>query len=113
MAEYLQVVTTTETRDDALTIAREVVRGRAAACAQIIGPIKSLYWWKDELEEAEEFLCIMKTRKNAYQELEALIKEKHPYEVPEITAFPIETGSSDYLAWIKEEVATPAAATEE
>ncbi len=104
MAEYLQVITTTETRDDALTIAREVVRGRAAACAQVAGPVTSTFWWKDQVEEAQEFLCVMKTHKSAYQALEALIRENHPYEVPEIIGFPIETGEADYLAWISEEV---------
>lgn len=107
MADYLQVVTTTETREDARTIAREAVRAGAAACAQIAGPITSTFRWKDRVEEAEEFLCIMKTTSKAYDLLEKTIRNVHRYEVPEIIALAIERGGRDYLDWLNEEVSSP------
>ena len=104
MADYLQVITTTETREDARTIARETVRARAAACAQIAGPVTSTFWWKGRVEEGEEFLCIMKTTSRAYDFLEKTIRSLHRYEVPEIIALPLEAGGRDYLQWLEKEV---------
>lgn len=104
MAKYLQVVTTTESREDALVIAREVVRARAAACGQVLGPVTSTFWWKDRVEETEEHLCVMKTTEQAYERLEEVIRRFHAYEVPEIIALPIRAGGADYLAWLEEEV---------
>ena len=109
MADYLQVVTTTETREDARTIARETVRAGAAACAQIVGPVTSTFRWKGRVEEEEEFYCVMKTTSKSYDFLEKTIRAAHTYEVPEIIALPIETGGGDYLAWLRDEVKTPEA----
>jgi len=103
MNEYLQVFTTVEKREDADLIASTVVRKRVAACAQILGPIQSTYWWKGKVEEAGEWLCVMKTRKELFSALEKEIKNIHPYEVPEIIALPIVAGSKSYLQWIDDE----------
>ena len=101
--EYVQVFTTVEKREDADRIASEVVRKRVAACAQILGPIRSLYWWKGKVEEAGEWLCVLKTRKDLFPALEQEIKSIHPYDVPEIIALPIVAGSEAYLQWIDTE----------
>jgi len=103
MNEYLQVFTTVEKREGADLIASTVVRKRVAACAQILGPIQSTYWWKGKVEEAGEWLCVMKTRKELFSALEKEIKNIHPYEVPEIIALPIVAGSKSYLQWIDDE----------
>jgi periplasmic divalent cation tolerance protein len=104
MTEYLQVVTTTETREHALEIARETVRARAAACAQVIGPMTSVFRWEGRVEEAEEYLCVMKTSSASYEKLEKAIRGSHTYEVPEIIALPIEKGGAGYLSWLGAEV---------
>ena len=104
MTEYIQVFTTTEKKEDAQKISKEMVEKRLAACVQVVGPIRSTYWWKEKIEEAEEWLCIMKTRNALYRELEKAIKGIHPYEVPEIVALPIVAGSEDYLGWLNQEV---------
>jgi periplasmic divalent cation tolerance protein len=104
MGEYIQLFTTTERRDDAEMISREVVEKRLAACAQVLGPIMSTYWWKEEIERTEEWLCIMKSRRDLYNELENAVKSIHPYEVPEIVALPIVSGSQSYLKWLDQEV---------
>jgi len=103
MRECIQVTTTAEKREDANRMARALVEKRLAACVQVLGPIRSTYWWKGKIEEAEEWLCLMKTRKDAYGELEKELKAIHPYEVPEITAVPIAEGMDSYLKWIEEE----------
>ncbi|MBW1742925.1 MAG: divalent-cation tolerance protein CutA [Deltaproteobacteria bacterium] len=104
METHLQVVTTTENREDAEKIAKVLVEKRLAACAQLVGPITSTYWWKGTIETAEEWLCYVKTHKDLYDELEEAIKAIHPYETPEIVAVPIVCGSSDYLEWLNTEV---------
>ena len=104
MTEYIQLFTTTEKRNDASAIASEVVGKRLAACVQVVGPITSTYWWKGKIEETKEWLCIIKSRSDLFDELEKKIRSTHPYEVPEITAVPIVSGSQSYLAWLDEEV---------
>jgi periplasmic divalent cation tolerance protein len=104
MTEYIQVYTTTEHKDDAGMIAETVVKKRLAACAQVVGPIFSTYWWEGAIEKAEEWFCIMKSRKDLYDKLEEAILGVHPYDVPEIVAVPIVTGSQKYLQWLNKEV---------
>jgi len=102
MGIYVQVTTTTATKADAQTIASAVVEKRLAACAQVIGPITSTYWWQGEIEGAEEWLCLIKSKAALYKELEKAIRAIHPYEKPEIIATPISKGSIGYLAWLDE-----------
>ncbi|MFC1869441.1 divalent-cation tolerance protein CutA [Thermodesulfobacteriota bacterium] len=104
MTDHIQVTTTTDKKENAQKIAREVVEKRLAACAQIIGPITSIFWWKDNIDEEEEWLLIMKTRGGLYEELEKAIKDNHTYEVPEIIASPVIAGNRDYLDWLDREI---------
>ncbi len=104
MTDYIQVITTAEKREDIQKIAKEAVGKRLAACAQAIGPITSTYWWENNMEEAEEWLLIMKTHRDLYKALESAIKEIHPYEVPEIMALPVIDGNRDYLNWLDMEI---------
>ncbi len=101
--EFVQVQTIVERRDDAERIAQTLVERRLAACVQIVGPIQSTYWWKEKIETAEEWLCLIKTRSDLYDAIEAAIIELHSYEVPEIVALPIVAGSANYLRWLVEE----------
>jgi periplasmic divalent cation tolerance protein len=103
MTEYIQVLSTTGSKDDARKIAASAVGKRLAACAQILGPITSTYWWQGAMESAEEWLCLLKTRKDLYDELEQDIRENHPYDVPEILALPVTAGNQSYLEWIMSE----------
>jgi len=104
MTPYVQVVTTVERKEDGEDIAKTLVERRLAACVQLVGPIKSMYWWKDEIETAKEWLCYIKTHESLYDELEEAIKAIHPYETPEIISLPILSGSEDYLEWIHNEI---------
>ena len=104
MSDYIQISTTTEHKEDAQNIARKVVEKRLAACAQVIGPITSTYWWEGKIEEKTEWLCVMKSRNGMTDELEKTITDIHPYEVPEIIGVPIVAGSQNYLEWLEREV---------
>jgi periplasmic divalent cation tolerance protein len=103
MEEYLQVLTTIDNEEEAQALQRLLLEHRAAACVQILGPLHSAYWWQGEIEEAQEWLCLAKTRRSEYQRLESLIKQNHPYETPEIIALPIVAANQDYLEWIRAE----------
>ena len=102
MAHYIQVTTTAETETTAKMIASAVVKEHLAACAQIIGPITSTYWWQEKIETTEEWLCVLKSKEVLYEKLEQAIRAIHPYEEPEIIATPIVKGSKGYLAWLAE-----------
>jgi periplasmic divalent cation tolerance protein len=104
MTDCIQVTTTTSKEEEARSLAKTLVEKRLAACAQVLGPITSVYWWQGKMEEAKEWLCIFKTRASLYEKLEEEIRRIHPYEVPEIVALPIADGSRDYLEWIRKEV---------
>ena len=101
--EFIEVRTTAAKREDAARIARALVEKRLAACAQIVGPIASTYWWQGKIETAEEWLCLAKARKEDYRKIERAIKDLHPYQTPEIVALPILAGSAEYLRWVREE----------
>ena len=103
MEEYMQVLVSIDTMEGAGRLQRLLLEERAAACVQVLGPIFSAYWWQGQIEEAQEWLCLAKTRRSEYHRLESLVKENHPYETPEIVAIPILAGSEEYLAWIDAE----------
>lgn len=104
MSDYLQVITTTASGDEARLIAEALVGERLAACVQVVGPVTSVYRWKGEVEKATEWLCLAKTERRLYPRVEAAIKKAHSYEMPEILAFDVAAGSEDYLAWLSGEL---------
>ena len=104
MAEYLQITTTTGARHDAERIAAELVSRRLAACVQVSGPIASTYRWQGVVETAEEWLCTAKTSRAMFAEIERVVKQLHPYEVPELIATPVVEGSETYLKWLGEQL---------
>ena len=87
----------------AFNLARELVSLRLAACANVLAPATSFYRWEGKLEEAIEHPVLIKTTRERYAELEAAIRARHPYSVPEIVAWPIELGLADYLRWVEDE----------
>lgn len=103
MGDHIQVLVSIDSEERAHALQRLLLEERAAACVQVFGPISSAYWWQGQIEEAQEWLCLAKTRRSEYPRLESLVKENHPYETPEIVAIPILAGSKKYLAWIDAE----------
>lgn len=104
MSEYIQVLTTVDSKEKAEEIARKLLDARLAACIQIIGPIRSMYWWKEEIEDSHEWICLVKTKAEIYNEVERMIKDIHSYEVPEIIAIPVTHGYDKYLKWLTTEL---------
>lgn len=103
MKSYIQISTTTDSKEQAQKIAKYLVEKKLAACVQINGPIESIYRWKGKVENAQEWLCLIKTREDCFSKVEAAIKKIHPYETPEIIAVPIVKGSKEYLNWLDKE----------
>jgi periplasmic divalent cation tolerance protein len=101
--EYLQVQTTTDSRAEAMELARAAVEARLAACGQVAGPVASTYWWNDELERAEEWFVFFKLPADRYEALAAFLAERHSYDEPEILATPFAAGSASFLSWITDE----------
>ncbi|MFF3858210.1 divalent-cation tolerance protein CutA [Streptomyces sp. NPDC002209] len=101
----LTVLTTVDSAEAAAALARAAVEARLAACAQISGPVTSVYHWKDALETSQEWQVLFKTTSAAYPALEARLAAGHPYGTPEIIATPVVRGGADYLAWVAQEVA--------
>jgi periplasmic divalent cation tolerance protein len=106
MPDHVQVLTTAGSAAEAERIAAALIERRLAACVQTHGPIRSRYRWQGAVEEAEEWQCLAKTEASLYDDVEALIRELHSYEEPEIVALPIVAGSAGYLAWVSAEVGT-------
>lgn len=101
--DVLQVTISAESREQAGALAGTLLDRRLAACVQVVGPVESRYWWEGTLETSTEWLCVVKTTVERYDELEAAVRHVHSYEVPEILAVPVVRGSQAYLRWVDEE----------
>lgn len=108
MTSYIEIKTTTGSREEAIIIAQHLVSKKLAACVQLLGPITSIYHWQGKMETAQEWLCLIKTQEDLFDKAEAVIKKLHSYATPEIIAVPIVKGSKEYLRWIHEETGNKA-----
>ena len=93
---------TTKNEEEALNLANLTLQKNLAACGNIFPKIKSLYMWKNKLQNDEETILILKTNSIKYPLLKKLIKEKHSYEVPCFLKIPINGGNKEYLEWIEQ-----------
>lgn len=98
------VTTTSDDRNQLMEIARRLLETRLAACCQLIGPHTSFYRWKDSLETATEWMCLIKTRDDFFERVAVTIRELHSYEVPEIIATEIAQIDQPYLDWLNESI---------
>ncbi len=94
------ILATTGSEEQALSVARALVGERLAACVNIVGPVRSIYRWRDAVEDDREYLLIIKTRATLYIKVEKRIREMHTYEVPEVLAVTADRGSPPYLQWL-------------
>jgi len=101
--DTLLVLTNLPDAGTARTLANHLVAQRVAACVNILAPCRSVYRWQGKVEDAEEVPLLIKTTAARYAELEAVIREHHPYELPEIVAVAISHGLPGYLAWVAAE----------
>lgn len=100
----VQLLTTFADREAALAVARAAVEARVAACGQLIGPITSVYRWEQAIRQEEEYMCVMKVPSESLEALTAFVRDRHPYDTPELTALPSTYVDERYLAWARESV---------
>jgi periplasmic divalent cation tolerance protein len=103
MDKVIIVITSLPDRAAAVKVARALVERRLAACVNVLAECVSIYRWKGEIENAGEVPVLIKTRAGRYAEVEAAIRELHPYELPEIVSVPVQGGSEAYLQWVADE----------
>lgn len=101
--DHVIVSSTTDSEDAARVLASGVVEARLGACAQIVGPITSVYRWENKVQTDQEWRVEIKTAADRVPELVDYIKSHHSYDVPEIVATPIQGGSTEYLQWLTDE----------
>lgn len=84
-------------------VVRAVLEARVAACVNRLAPCRSEYWWQGTVEQAQEWPLLIKTTMARYEALEATIRAAHPYDVPELVAWPVAAGLAPYLHWVRQE----------
>jgi periplasmic divalent cation tolerance protein len=99
----LLVLTNCPDQASADRIRRGLIEARVAACVNQLGAVQSTYRWQGAIEEASEVALLIKTTRERYPELEALIRRLHPYSIPEILALAVDRGCPDYLSWVRSE----------
>lgn len=104
MTDYKIVLTTTDSREAAQKIAEALVNQRLAACVNILPGVQSIYRWEGKVEQATEWLLIIKTLGSSVNGLETAIEQLHPYDVPEFIVVNVESGSPPYLRWLADSV---------
>jgi periplasmic divalent cation tolerance protein len=104
MTEYLQIFSTVDSDETARRLATELVERRLAACVQIVPNLRSVYWWQGKVEEAAEYLLLIKSTEKQFPALEAAVRELHPYACPELVGLKIAAGLPAYLDWLQHEL---------
>jgi periplasmic divalent cation tolerance protein len=94
------VLVTAGSEEEAHNMAELLVKGKKAACVNIVPAVDSLFWWEGKIESARESLLLVKTKASLFPEIVEMVERTHSYEVPEIIALPIIAGSEDYLKWL-------------
>jgi len=103
--EYTLVMVTASSREEAEKIATTLLERKLIACANILGPVSSRFWWQGKIDSAEEYMIFMKTKRELFDQVADNVKQLHSYEVPEIIALPIVEGAKPYLEWINSSLA--------
>jgi periplasmic divalent cation tolerance protein len=104
VTDKIVVLTTCPSAAEAEAIARRLVERRLAVCVSLVSGARSFYHWQGAIEESEEILLVIKSRRDIFQRLQIELSTIHSYEVPEVVALQIVEGSSNYLAWMEREL---------
>ena len=102
--DYIMIFSTCPGSITAKQIAQDLVANSRAACVNVIPGVHSYFKWGNKVDVKEEYLLVIKTRAELFEQVKKDILSLHPYELPEIIAVPIQNGSKEYLAWINENV---------
>ena len=103
MTDAVLVLTTVPSPDIGTALARALVQARLAACVSVLPQMTSIYRWQGDLQHDSECQVIIKTVRPRLDAVRALVRESHPYELPEFVVVPVETGEAAYLAWLAAE----------
>ena len=103
MTEFIIVFITAPNEKEAASISRTIVEESLVACVNIIPSVRSIYRWQGRVEDEQEVLMVVKTKKSLFERLQERVKELHSYEVPEIIGLPLVEGSKEYLDWLGQE----------
>jgi periplasmic divalent cation tolerance protein len=104
MTDNKLVLTTAGSKEEAQRIARTLVERRLAGCVNLVQRVESVYRWQGKIEEAEEWLLLIKTTGAAFERVRDAIRELHSYDLPECICLAIDGGSSAYLEWLQNSV---------
>jgi periplasmic divalent cation tolerance protein len=104
MTDKIVVLSTCDSEEQAAAVARALVEQRLAACVNIIPGARSIYRWKGAIEDAAEWVLVIKTRRDLFGALRISLQKTHSYEIPEVIALPVVEGSESYLAWLDREL---------
>jgi periplasmic divalent cation tolerance protein len=103
MTDKIVVFTTCGSAEEAQRLATVLIEKHLAACVNITAPVTSVYRWKGAIETSEEWMLVIKSRRERFEELRVMLEGAHSYELPEVLALPVVDGSPNYLAWVEEE----------
>ena len=104
MTDKIVIFSSCPSAEEAEKVARGLVEKRLAACVKMIPGARSFYRWKGEIEEAGEYVLLIKSRRDLFARLKTELAALHSYEVPEILAVPVVEGASSYIDWIDKEL---------
>ena len=107
MTDKIVVLVTASSLRESKKIAKHVVDARLAACVNITAPAQSIYRWQGRVTEDKEFLLVIKSSRELFEEIKAAVSKLHSYRTPEIICLPIIDGSQEYLQWISDSVKQP------
>jgi periplasmic divalent cation tolerance protein len=103
MTDKIVVFTTCGSEKEARKLASVLIEKHLAACVNITAPVTSVYRWKGVVEQAQEWMLVIKSRRERFDDLRVVLEAAHSYELPEVLAVPVVEGSPNYLAWVEAE----------
>src|SRR5579871_1584054 len=104
MTDKIVVFSTCGSEEEAAKVARHLIEARLAACVTVIPGARSFYRWQNAIENAVEYLLIIKSSRPLFERLRAAIEQMHSYEIPEVIALPVVEGAPGYLNWLEGEL---------
>jgi len=107
MTDKIVVLTACDSEMLAEQLARHLVERRVAACVNILPMARSIYRWQEKIQDAGEWVLLIKSRRDQFAALRTEIQKLHTYEVPEVIALPVVDGSEAYLDWLDGQLTTP------
>lgn len=100
MPDTVIILTTVPSTEVGTSLADELVRRGLVACVNVLPPMVSVYRWKGEIQHDTECQLIIKTVTARVDDVQAVLTELHPYDLPECLVVPVAGGDARYLAWV-------------